>query len=94
MSRADLSRDELERQLTEALAERDQARADLEALRDSLKPGLTPMTAARVEADLVVHGIEEEILDRVIGVRPVWLSTLLDRLDAAKAAAEKIGGAS
>lgn len=88
-------------QLDVVRAERDQARADLEALRASLKPArLSPMTAARLEADLVVYKLEEQVIDATVAyVRGGhWLGSdvrkLVGELQAARAAAEKIGGGS
>src|SRR5688572_915368 len=81
------------------LAERDEARRDLDTLRSALRPGLTPMTAARLEADLVVYKLEERIIaivvDLVVNQRPPAivvahdLVPLVGELEAARAAAAK-----
>lgn len=87
------------------VAELDQARRDLEALRSALKPGaLSPMVVARAEADLVVYKLEERIIaivvDLVVNQRPPaivvahGLVPLVGELEAARAAAAKIGGGS
>lgn len=88
---------ELERvegQLDVVRAERDQARADLEALRASLKPTfLSPIAAERFEADLVVWGLERKVIAHVL-TDTAFPTDLLADLRAAMDQAEKIGGAS
>lgn len=84
--------------------ERDEARRDLEALRSAIKPAfLSPLSAARLEADLEVYRAEESALHLVeryfdapdadqpdIGE----VRAALDALRIARAAAAKIGGGS